>query len=193
MRVRTFSEGLAEVRSREAVSRMTASPSIAVDTKGFALLRTPVEEGRRKSFRVFRPSLITEVEQQWIERQGAIGRWTVKVRGTGLRAGAAAFEPFEDRDGDAWKRARSASRRMGERFQVGGGVAQVYDDAGRELRRRPGVPAGLGRAAGAGRSIARSCQHRRGTVPVGPHPRSHRPAEPSATGGVACRVRQPRA
>ena len=129
VRVRTFSEGLAEVRSREAVSRMTASPSITVDTKGFALLRTPVEEGRRRSFRVFRPSLITEVEQQWIERQGAIGRWTVKVRGTGLQAGAAAFEPFEDRDGDAWKRARSASRRMGERFQVGGGVAQVYDDA----------------------------------------------------------------
>ena len=127
--VRTFSEGLAEIRSREAVSRMTASPSVTVDTKGFALLRTPVEEGRRKSFRVFRPSLIAEVEQQWIERQGAIGRWTVKVRGTGHRAGAAAFDPFEDRGGDAWKRAQSASRRMAERFRTGGGVAQVYDDA----------------------------------------------------------------
>ena len=129
VKVRTFSEGLAEVQSREAVSRMAVSPSVTVDTKGFALLRTPAEEGRRKSFRIFRPSLIAEVEQQWIERQGAIGRWTVKVRGTGHRAGAAAFDPFEDRDGDAWKRTQSAGRRMAERFQAGGGVAQVYDDA----------------------------------------------------------------
>lgn len=99
-------------------------PSVTIDTKGFALLRTPVEEGRRKSFRVFRPSLIAEVEKQWIDCQGAIGRWTVKVRGTGHRAGAAVFEPFEERGGDAWKRARSTSRRMGERFQAGGGVSQ---------------------------------------------------------------------
>ncbi len=128
VRVRTFSEGLAEVRSREAVSGMTASLSVTVDTKGFALLRTPVEEGRRKSFRVFRPSLIAEVEQQWNELQGALGRWTVKVRGTGHRAGAATFHSFEDREGDAWKRAQSASRKMAERFRTGGGVAQVYDD-----------------------------------------------------------------
>ena len=129
VKVRTLSEGLAEMGNRKVVSTITPSPSISVDSKGFVLLRTPVDRGRRKSFRVFRPPLITEVEQEWSARQGAIGRWTIKVRGTGNRAGPAEFEPFEDRDGDAWKRALSASRRMAERFADGGGVAQVYDEA----------------------------------------------------------------
>ena len=129
VRVRTFSEGLAELRSREVVSMITPSPSISEDSKGFTLLRTPVDQGRRKSFRVFRPSLIAAAEREWIERQGKIGRWTVKVRGTGNRAGAAEFEPFEELDGDVWKRAQLASRRLAERFASGGGVAQVYDEA----------------------------------------------------------------
>ena len=129
-RVRTFSEGLAELGSREAVSTIAASPSVSVDSKGFILLRTRVEQGRRKSFRVFRPSLIAEVEKEWIERQGATGRWIVKVRGSGSRAGSAEFEAIEGKDGDAWKRALSASRKMAARFDMGGGVAQVYDDAG---------------------------------------------------------------
>ncbi len=129
-KVRTLSEGLAELGGREAVSTTMTSPSITVDSKGFILLRTPVEQGRRKSFRVFRPPLIAAVEQEWIDRQGKIGRWKVKVRASGDRAGAAVFEPFEDFDGTAWNRAVSASRRLAERIHKGGGVAQVYDEAG---------------------------------------------------------------
>ena len=128
-KVRTFSEGLAELGSREVVSTITSSPSISFDSKGFILLRTPVDQGRRKSFRVFRPPLITAVEHEWIERQGETGRWKIKVRGTGNRAGAAEFEPFEDLDGDVWKRAQSATRKMAERLASGGGVAQVYDES----------------------------------------------------------------
>ncbi len=126
--VRTFSDGLAELRSREIVSSIVSSPSVAVESKGFVTLRTPVEQRRRKSFRVYRPPLIAEAEQQWIDGQGAIGRWTVKVRGTGQRAGTAIFEPFEGRNDHIWQRAKSASRRLAERFNDGGGVAQVYDD-----------------------------------------------------------------
>ncbi len=128
VKVRTFSEGLAELGSREAVSTMTSVPSVTVDSKGFVLLRTPLDQGRRKSFRVFRPALIAEVEEQWIGTQGEIGRWTVKVRGSGERAGAAEFEPFDGGDGDAWKRAAAVNRRMAERFRAGGGVAQIYDE-----------------------------------------------------------------
>ena len=126
-KVRTFSEGLAELASREAVSAITSLPSVTVDSKGFILLRTPAEQGRRKSFRVFRPSLTTVVENQWIGRGGEIGRWTVKVRGSGNRAGPPEFEPFEGSDGEEWKRAVVASRRMAECFKAGGG-AQVYDE-----------------------------------------------------------------
>ena len=126
--VRTFSDGLAELGSREGVSKITAAPPVTVDSKGYVLLRTPVEQGKPKSFRVSRPSLIAEVEKQWIERQGEIGRWRVKVRGSGNRAGAAEFEPFEDPGGEAWKRAAAANRRMADRFDAGGGVGQVYDE-----------------------------------------------------------------
>ena len=129
-KVRTFSEGLAELNSRETVSTIAASPSVSVDSKGFILIRTPVEQGRQRSFRVFRPSLIAEVEKEWIAKQGAIGRWIVKVRGSGNRAGSVEFEAIGGNDGDAWKRALSASRRMAARFVSGGGVAQVYDDSG---------------------------------------------------------------
>ena len=82
-KVRTFSEGLAELGSRETVSTIAADPLISEDSKGSVSLRTPVEKGKRKSFRVFRPSLIAEVEKQWVEQQGKIGRWTIKVRGSG--------------------------------------------------------------------------------------------------------------
>ena len=129
-KVRTFSEGLAELGSREIVSKISSVPSVTLDSKGFVLLRTPIEKGRRKSFRVFQPSLIAELEKQWIDRQGEVGRWKVKVRGSGDRAGPAEFLSFQGRDCEAWKRAMSASRRMAECFRVGGGVGQVYDETG---------------------------------------------------------------
>ena len=127
--VRAFSEGLVELGSREAVSDIAASLSVKFDKKGFALLRTPVERGRRKSFRVFRPPLIAEVEQEWGARSGDIGRWVVKVRGSGERAGTAEFLPLESCEGPEWKRAATASRKMARHFGPSGGVGQIHDDA----------------------------------------------------------------
>ena len=128
VRVRTFSEGLAELGSREAASAIASAPSVAPASKGFVLLRTPVQQGRRKSFRVFRPSLITAVERQWTERQGEIGRWTVKVRGSGERAEAPQFEPLGGYDGEPRERAVTASRSFAARSARCGGVGQVYDE-----------------------------------------------------------------
>ena len=128
-KVRTFSEGLIELSDREAVSTIAAgSIAAAVDAKGFVPLRT--SEGRkRKSFRVFCPPLIHEVEKQWIGRAGVIGHWRVKVRASGDRAGEVKFIPFEDPDVAGWNRTVTASRKMAERFKLGGGgVGQIYDD-----------------------------------------------------------------
>ena len=72
--------------------------------------------------------MIAEVEKQWAERDGKIGRWTVRVRGSGDRAGSAAFEPFDSDRSDAWDRAESASRGLSGRFAECGGVGQVYDE-----------------------------------------------------------------
>ena len=125
-KVRTFSEGLVEL-DRDCVSAVTDNLGGAVDEKGFVLLRVPAGS-RHRSFRVFRPSLIREIEEQWIERSGAIGQWRVRVRASGERAGVAEFVPEDHRGGARWDRACAASRKMAERFVGGGGVGQVHDD-----------------------------------------------------------------
>ena len=125
--VRTFSEGLIELDDRERVSAIADNPAATTEAKDFVLLRTS-EGRRRKSFRVFRPPLIHEVEKQWAGGASTIGRWRVKVRASGDWAGEVEFVPFEDATGPAWSRAVSASRRMAQRFAAGSGVAQVYDD-----------------------------------------------------------------
>ena len=145
-KVRTFSEGLIELDDRETVSDIVSSAgslpltgggvSVSVDSKGFLLLRTLQH---RKSFKLFRPSLIDEAERQWIERAGEIGRWRVKVRVSGMRDGKVEFVPLAgpgpvsaESSKSPWVRATDASRRMAEKFAVlGGGVGQVYDEKSR--------------------------------------------------------------
>jgi DNA phosphorothioation-dependent restriction protein DptH len=122
-KVRTLSEGLIELEDRDKVSVLASSTEVLpVDSKGFVLLRTPQ---RGKSFRVFRPSLLHEVEQQWAERAGAIGRWRVRVRASGARAAEPDFVPMSDPSQD---RVTNACRRMAERFAACSGVGQIYDE-----------------------------------------------------------------
>ena len=127
--VRTFSEGLIELDDRDMVTAMvSAKESFPIDTKGFLVLRTPQ---RGKSYRVFRPPLIGEIEEDWATKAGEIGRWRVKVRASGSRAGAPEFisiSPSEASSRTLWERAVNASRRMAEHFNAsGGGVGQIYD------------------------------------------------------------------
>ena len=139
--VRAFSEGLIDLGDRESVSELVsfrgAGPesdcNARTDSKGFVSWRIPQ---LRKSSKVFRPSLVHEAERLWIEESGAIGRWRVKARSSGERAGRVEFVPIHVGGSAApgsaqplWDRAVDASRRMAERFRrSGGGVGQVYDD-----------------------------------------------------------------
>lgn len=131
--MRTFSEGLIELDDRDTVTLLASTTdSFPPDSKGYVVLRTPQ---RGKSYRVFRPPLIHEIEQDWVSRNGEIGRWRVKVRASGARAGRPEFIPSTLPDGSSdtpWQplgdRAVNASRRMAERFAAsGGGVGQIYD------------------------------------------------------------------
>ena len=132
-KVRTFSEGLIELDDRDLVTEVAASTAILPeDAKGFILLRTP-QSG--KSFRVYRPPLLREVEQQWIAQGGPLGRWRVKVRASGARVSVPEFIPITEADIPSGappqaflERAVNASRRMAERFSVTSGVGQIYDD-----------------------------------------------------------------
>ena len=131
--VRTFSEGVIEVTDRAVVSELvSASTSFTEDSKGFLVLRT---RDRGKSFRVFRPALIREVERQWTMQGGAIGRWRVRVRAAGSRAGDPEFIPItEGAASPLFDRAANASRRMADRFaNSGGGLGQIYDDGAKTL------------------------------------------------------------
>ena len=127
--VRTFSEGLIEFPGRETVASVAENPTcVTGDSRGFMVLRPP-DSRLRKSFRVFRPPLIRDAENEWTSRQGALGRWRVRVRASGERAATMEFVPAEGGGGTAWGRIVAASRRLAERFRAGGGgVGQVHDD-----------------------------------------------------------------
>ena len=128
LRVRTFSEGLTELGTRDAVTEITAAPPVT-EGRDYVTLRAPADNGRHKSYRVLRPSLLAVVEQDWGARDGSIGRWVQKVRGSGERVGSAEFIPLQGNGGADWDRAEKASRRMATRFaDTLGGVAQVYDE-----------------------------------------------------------------
>ena len=133
-KVRTFSEGLIEFPGRETAAGAAENPTcVTADARGFVVLRPP-DSRLRKSFRVFRPPLIRDVENEWTSRQGALGRWRVRVRASGERAAAVEFVPAEGGDGTAWGRAVAASRRLAERFRAGGGgVSQVHDDGSKSF------------------------------------------------------------
>jgi len=128
---RAFSEALIEINEREIVDELVSSRmELPEDAKGFLLLRV---KSKGKSFRVYRPPLIREVEKQWCEKDGAIGRWRIKVRASGLRAGSVEFVPLDRPDTceeGIWERAQRASRQFAERLKTfGGAVGQVYNDA----------------------------------------------------------------
>ena len=129
-RFRTFSEALIELGSRAEVKAMTSlTATVPRDARGdFLIWNTPK---RRSNFRVYRPPLVKEAEEEWRSAEGATGRWRVKVRMSGERVGKPEFVPFDRPTGvdrQVWDRVQRASTRMAERFGGFGGVGQVYDD-----------------------------------------------------------------
>ena len=128
-RYRTFADALIELSSREAVKGMSSLKGTRpAEAKGnFLVWRNPDE---RRNFRVFRPPLIRQVEEQWRGRKGVPGRWRIRVRMSGERVGDPEFVPLQRPDGvdeKKWDRALGAGRRMVDLFADVGGVGQVYD------------------------------------------------------------------
>ena len=131
-KVRAFSEGLIELDDRESVSAIASSPAgFDFDEKrNAALLRT--KGTKRLSLQVPCPPLIREVEKQWMGGDGAPGRWRVKARASGARAGDVEFIRFEIGEGTTWVRVATESRRLARHLRKGSGVVgQVHDDRSR--------------------------------------------------------------
>ncbi len=129
-KVRTFSEGIIELASRnDVVDKVSSADGRQTDAKNFVVWRIP----GRKTLRVFYPPLVQEVERDWHKRPATIGRWRVKVRTTGERAGPVEFVELSpsaasrEELSELWERAADASQRMAKYIaEHGGGVAQVY-------------------------------------------------------------------
>ena len=133
---RTFSDAMIELDSRDMVSAMTSLAETRPDNaqRGFLVWRTP--DGRR-NFRVFRPSLIKDVEERWRSYRGLPGRWRIRVRMSGERVGVPTFVPLERPeavDEVLWGRAQNAGRRIVDIFADIGGVGQVYDSGTPQFR-----------------------------------------------------------
>ena len=126
---RTFADGLIELGSREEVARLTAlDGTVPQNAKGFLSWRSPT---RRKSFRVQRPPLVKEVEDDWQLKGEVVGRWSVKVRDSGERVGSPTFHPAHRPRGVSqkeWVRLETACKKLIDRFGDFGGAGQVYDD-----------------------------------------------------------------
>ncbi|MDA1276763.1 MAG: hypothetical protein O2960_22325 [Verrucomicrobia bacterium] len=131
-KLRTFSEGLIELADRDRVSEIASSVTkLPIDAKDFVLLRTP----DHRSFKVFRPPLIRDVEAQWVGQSDSIGRWRVKVRVSGSRVGQPEFVPFPapKYSESMWTRTNAASKRMAARFAIFSGVGQIYDENSKDF------------------------------------------------------------
>ncbi len=133
LRVRAFSEGLVQLPSREQALALGECPP-SVDERGFLVLRDP---SSRRSFRVFRPHLVYEAEQDWFRRSGAVGRWSVRVRENGLPAEPVEFHPIGGAPAgpeieELRERVRKASAKFAEQLsKQAGAVGQVYVQEGK--------------------------------------------------------------
>jgi len=128
---RALSEGLIDLADREAVTNLVNSwEGLEITPNEFVSLRTPDHQ----SIRVNYPPLIRDVDNQWPKETEAIGRWRVKVRGSGARAESLEYVPLSDSllpettKQSLWSRVEVVSRRMAKEFASHGGVGQIYDE-----------------------------------------------------------------
>jgi hypothetical protein len=81
-----------------------------------------------KVARVFSPPLITELAEDWMTRDGALGRWRLRVRADGTRVGDAEFIPAEP--DPAHERLVKTSRQFAKWLKkTQGPLGVLYNDA----------------------------------------------------------------
>ena len=125
--MRTLSEGAIEIATRtafeDAVRVGHLPPRIDEDKKGYISWRG---DGNRAS-RVLRPALLKQVEDDWVARDGALGRWTMRVRSDGSPVGKPTFVPFGcvGVDSQSWERVVVAARKLAAEMGPFGSLARV--------------------------------------------------------------------
>jgi len=88
--VRALVEGAIAIDNKEDFENACSNnQSFGRDSKGFITFRY-----EKKTAKVYCPSLLVSVEQDWSTNKGAIGRWEVSVRNDGSLAGELKFIPL---------------------------------------------------------------------------------------------------
>lgn len=124
---RSLVDGAISIATRgafdDAVSNSNLAPSVTEDKKGF--ISWGIQGGR--SVRVLRPALIRQVEEDWQQRNGAPGRWILKVRSDGSPVGSPEFRPFQSTDCESniWDRVFEASRKLAAELGSLGLLARI--------------------------------------------------------------------
>jgi hypothetical protein len=127
--VRAVVEGMINLESREdLVEACRKRSNIQIwdeDKKGFVVFRTA-----GKGARVYRPALIKQIEQAWLDEDGAVGRWSIKVRTDGSPVGQPHFIPIAPTScaPNIWERLVLRSRELCEFAMEGPGfLGLVYE------------------------------------------------------------------
>ncbi|MBF2760000.1 MAG: ATP-binding protein [Ectothiorhodospiraceae bacterium AqS1] len=134
-KVRAFCEGAIDLEDRGNIvispKPLDKSAGGKIDSKDFLAL-TLRENNRNKNYRIFYPPLIQEAERQWVAGNGALGRWTIKVRESGEWAKEKDSLEFKalkaEIDKSHHDRLETASAKMSRLFGLCGGPGQIYDE-----------------------------------------------------------------
>jgi hypothetical protein len=123
--VRGMAEAAITLETRESFDATIKDLHTRVheDKKGFISWRSP----SARSFRVLRPSLVRDVERDWIIQSGAIGRWSTRVHADGTRTEAILFHPIDKGvcPEETWERLVRAARRLCDETAKGCGLLAV--------------------------------------------------------------------
>ncbi len=119
-KVRALVEVACGIESKEEFSKACAPSNYSEDSKGFITFRYSKVRSR-----VFRPPLIKEIEESWVEEGGAVGRWIIRVRTNGLKVGTPEFVniPKDNcSDSKSWEKIVTASRLLSDLVRNSSGL-----------------------------------------------------------------------
>ncbi len=83
--------GLEKELLQSTIASADCEKCYSEDRRGYVIFKA-----NQRSFRVFRPSLVRQLENEWLDNRGRPGRWIVRLRPDGTRHSEPEYQPFDD-------------------------------------------------------------------------------------------------
>lgn len=107
-------------KGRQGMPDKQAKPRPGAAATGQMLAFRPM--GNKRGFRVERPGLLREIEENWARKENCVGRWRIRCRPDGNRAGNLEFVPCGESDVLEMTKLMEATRKFREDCLKSGGV-----------------------------------------------------------------------